>query len=338
MPPQLVPESLLGDSVLTEFFRSQLVAPLGEGALGELHDVALVDQGHRGELLVPGPVQGLADDVPGPGGGDGLDADARVGPDAAAVLFPDQVDDGPRHLAALLEVVAGVDVLGVLAKDDEVHLVGVLVGGGDPLEIADRPHAGVEIQMLPEPDVDGAEALGHPVVLAAFVATAGVVLLVGAVETHVSLLSHRGGEGALDGDAKVPDRLHRLVGKLAAVVVQSLQAGIEGTPGDAAAAAVGSTHRPVHHVAHHRGDVQTDPVAPQDADDGFVADDEAAVPIIDQVSRRDLHCLELSHAIPPEDSAVECFCPPSNCRGQVARNFILRRRPSPWPLLRKVFP
>ena len=259
------------------------------------------------------------------------------GPDAAAVLFPDQVDDGLGHLAALLEVVTGVDVFRVLAEDDEVHLVGVLVGRRDPFEKADRPHAGVKSQMLPEPDVDGTETLGHSVFFPAFVADAGMVLLVGAVEADVSLLPHRRGEGALDGDAKVLDGLHRLVGELAAVVVQSFQAGIERTPGDAAAAAVGSLHRPVHHVAHHGGDVQPDPVAPQDADDGVVADDESAVPIIDQVSRRDLHCLELSHAIPPEDSAVECFCPPSNCSGRVARTFILRLRPSLWPLPGKFF-
>jgi len=81
------------------------------------------------------------------------------------------------------------------------------------LEVAHRADAGVEVEVLAESHVDGAEARRDAVVLRALVARAGVILLVGAVETHVRLLADGGRERSLDRDAQVPDRLDRLVGE-----------------------------------------------------------------------------------------------------------------------------
>src|SRR5260370_654820 len=49
-----------------------------------------------------------------------------------------------------------VEALGVLADDDQVH---VPVTGGRSVEVADRPHRRVEVQLLAEAHVDGDEAL-----------------------------------------------------------------------------------------------------------------------------------------------------------------------------------
>src|SRR5262249_24825131 len=55
-------------------------------------------------------------------------------------------------------LLAGVQPLGVLADDDEVH---VPVGDLDPRQGRDGPDAGVEVQLLAQGHVDGAEALAH---------------------------------------------------------------------------------------------------------------------------------------------------------------------------------
>ena len=45
---------VLADDLAAELVAGQLVAPVLEGALRELHDVALVHQRHAGQLLVEG--------------------------------------------------------------------------------------------------------------------------------------------------------------------------------------------------------------------------------------------------------------------------------------------
>ena len=53
---------------------------------------------------------------------------------------------------------AGVDVLGVLAEDHHVHVLGRLDRRGHAREVAHRADAGVEVELLPERHVERAEA------------------------------------------------------------------------------------------------------------------------------------------------------------------------------------
>ena len=57
-----------------------------------------------------------------------------------------------------LELDAGVDVLGVLAEDHHVDLLGCLDGRGHALEPAHRAQAHVQIEQLPQRDIERADA------------------------------------------------------------------------------------------------------------------------------------------------------------------------------------
>ncbi len=61
-------------------------------------------------------------------------------------------------LRAFLPLDTGVDVLGVLAEDDDVHLLRMHHRRADPGEIADRADAGVQVHHLAQRHVDRAEA------------------------------------------------------------------------------------------------------------------------------------------------------------------------------------
>ena len=62
---------------------------------------------------------------------------------------------------ALGQLDAGVDVLGVLAEDHDVHQLRVLDGRRRALEVAHRPHAGVQIEHLAQRHVQAADAAAH---------------------------------------------------------------------------------------------------------------------------------------------------------------------------------
>ena len=69
-----------------------------------------------------------------------------------------ELDDalGLRRPARPLD--AGVDVLGVLAEDDDVHQLGTRDRRRRAREVAHRPHAGVEVEHLAQRDVQAADA------------------------------------------------------------------------------------------------------------------------------------------------------------------------------------
>ena len=93
-----------------------------EEAVRELHDVRLV---HGGDLAAAVParvVEGELDDPARAGDRDRLDRDAGVGAELALAVLLDPVDQVAGVLGALLELDAGVEVLRVLADDDEVDV------------------------------------------------------------------------------------------------------------------------------------------------------------------------------------------------------------------------
>ena len=234
-----------------EVLGGDLVAPLHEGALGELHDVALVDEGDRGLVVVDRVLDRGLDEAGGAFLGDGLDADAGgVGEADLAeavgeVVFEELLELG-GFFGAVLELDAGVDVLGVFSEDDHVGLLGVLDGGGDACEVADGAEAGVEVEDLAEGDVEGADA-----------AAGG------------------GGEGALDADEVFGEVVEGGLGEPFAGGVVGFVAGHDLVPVDLAVAVVGLFDGGVEDELGGVPDVGAGAVAFDEGDDGVVGDVEA---------------------------------------------------------------
>ena len=78
-----------------------------------------------------------------------------VGEDLLRLAGVEEVDHRVRVIRPGLELDAGVQVLRVLADHDEVDR---LVAGAHARVGLARPHAGVEAELVPQGDVDGAEA------------------------------------------------------------------------------------------------------------------------------------------------------------------------------------
>src|SRR6056297_2247912 len=254
-----------------EFLAGHFITPLAEGALGELHDVALVHQGHRTEVVVDAVVDGLAHEAFRALPGDRLDADAgtRRETDLGGAQFLLQELDQLLHFLGACRVLdARVDIFRVLAEDHHVHQVGLLHRRADAGEVADGPHAGVEVQALADGDVQRADAAAD-----------------------------RRGQGTLDGDHVFLQRVQRLLGQEVGAVVDlaGLLACIDFHPGDAALAAVRAAHRGVDHVLHDRRHVPADAVALDERDDGLVRPVPPEVPVHadDVAALRDLDLLVL---------------------------------------------
>ena len=127
---------------------------------------------------------------------------------------------------------AGVDVLGVLAEDHDVHPLGVRHRRRRAGEVAHRPHAGVQIEHLPQRDVQAADAAAD-----------------------------RRRQRSLDGDLVGPDRLERVVRQPLAVLVLRLLAGGHLEPRDPLLAAERLLHRGVEHAHAGAPDVGAGAVA-----------------------------------------------------------------------------
>ena len=114
--------------------------------------------------LCAGVLEGVADDPLAAGDADRLDRDAGLV--AAGADLPlrrnlvEIVDQLAGRGLARLELDAGVKVLGVLADDHQVDRH-VLEEGPHAGVILARPDAGVQAQLLPQVDVDAAEAGAH---------------------------------------------------------------------------------------------------------------------------------------------------------------------------------
>ena len=167
-----------------EILLRDLIAPVAEGALGELHDVALVDERDALALVLDGILDRAVDEAHAAGVADGLDADAdlHVGREIRrADCLPKLLGGGlvPKRIflnsfgkflgqeirgpSAASGVPAGVfdarvNVLGVLAEDDHVHLFGMLHGRGHAGEPLHRAQADVEVEHLAQRDVERADA------------------------------------------------------------------------------------------------------------------------------------------------------------------------------------
>ena len=171
-----------------------------------------------------------ADEPLAPLGTHRLDADARRRRYVVS-HFLEERDEPLGLVAAALELDAAVNVLGVLAEDHHVHLVGALVRRLDALEVAHRADAGVQVEAQAQVDVDAAEAAADGRGERPFEAEAVVLerleRVVGQVELALLLLAERGDLLVLD---------------LREVQFAGHVAGVDVEPVDAALAAVGLRH------------------------------------------------------------------------------------------------
>ena len=172
-----------------------------------------------------------------------LDADAGSLREAdLGVRFREGLPEQSRNFwssgGALLELDAGVDVLRVLAEDHHVDLLRVLDRGGHALEPAHRAQAYVEVEHLPQRDVERADAPAD-----------------------------RRRQRALDRDEVFAAGRDGLLGQPAVEQLVRLLAGIDLHPVDLALAAVGLGDGGIHDA--HRGapDVRPGAVAFDEGDD-----------------------------------------------------------------------
>ena len=143
---------------------------------------------------------------------------------------------------------AGVDVLGVLAEDHHVDLLGRLHRRRHALEVAHRAQADVEVEHLAERDVERADAAAD-----------------------------RRRQRALDADEVGLERLDRLVGQPAVEQLLRLLAGVDLGPGDLLLAAEGLLDRGVEHAHAGAPDVGAGAVAFDERDDRAIGNFERAV-------------------------------------------------------------
>ena len=182
-----------------------------EEAVGLLHDVRLVHRGHPLATAAAGVLERVLHDAARAGDADGLDADGGVRAErllAGALHQLSQLGDLGR---ALGELDAGVQVLGVLARDHEVD---VAVARTVARHGEARAHAGIQVEVLAKRHVDAAETG-----------------------------TNRRGDGTLDGDLGLCHGIEHMLGQRRVILVHHARAGIHHLPGDLHA-------RGLHHAAH----------------------------------------------------------------------------------------
>ena len=132
----------------------QVISPVTERPFRVLHNVTLVDDGEALGLVPHSVLEGGTDETFGAWFADGLNpyTDLVGGFFAEADLFerrrqlaPNELQNLHRLGAAGLVVDARIDVFRVLAEDDHVHLLRMLHGGRNALEILHRAQAHIEI-------------------------------------------------------------------------------------------------------------------------------------------------------------------------------------------------
>ncbi len=136
------------DGLAAELVTRQLVAPILEGALGELHDIALMHQGHRLTIVGDGILDRGAHQALRPLLGARFHPDATVIGEADLVdphLLAQEVNHLLRFGAVGLPFDTGVDVFGVLAEDHHIGQLRLFHRARRPLVVAYRTQTDVQV-------------------------------------------------------------------------------------------------------------------------------------------------------------------------------------------------
>ena len=237
-----------------------LVAEVAERALGVLHDVSLVDERDRLVPVCDRIAHRAVHEALGAQVRDRLDADADLHghvavrrADAFEFLLPrigfllraeadlvepfrkflrEKIEQLLRIRRTRLELDASIDVLGILAEDRHVHPARIGDRRRHAFEPAHRTQAHIQIEHLPQGDVERADAAAD-----------------------------RGGQRALDRDEVIAAGGDGFVGQPVAGVLEGLLAGEHFHPHQLALAAVGFRNGRVEHAHRCAPDIGAGAVA-----------------------------------------------------------------------------
>ena len=192
---------------------------------------------------------------------------------ALANLDVEAGDEEVAHLlgfgAARFPFDAGVDVLRVLAEDDDVELIGLAHRTPDALEVAHRTDAGIEVEHLAERDVQGANAAAHG-----------------------------RGERTLNRHAELLHGVDGLLRQPIAMIGVRLFAGVHLHPVHVPLVSVGFLDRGVENAHGSAPDVGARPIALDEWNDGIVGHAQRARFVSDAITAgRDLRELVGGHAV-----------------------------------------
>jgi len=256
-----------------EEFLGGLVRPVAETAFGELHDVALVDNGDALALVFDGVGDGavgqahraaVADSLDAHadfhvrgkiGGADGLPEIRGRGLGAEADFFEilgeflrDEIEDFLRlgRTAGVFD--ARVDVLRVFAEDGHVHLLRMLYGRGHAGEPLHRAQADVEIEHLAEGHVEGTDAAAD-----------------------------RRRERSFDAHQIFLEGFDGVIGQPVVELLEAFLARKDFKPGDLALAAIGFRDGRIEHAHAGGPDVGTGAVAADEGENGVFRNGKFAV-------------------------------------------------------------
>src|SRR5476649_660503 len=259
-------EELLGD----------LVAPVAEGALRVLHDVALVHERHALAAVLHRVFDRAVHEALGPEPADRLQPEADVDPELAvgradrlelrlpgpdrrlraesdfSIFFGEFLLEELEHLLRLRraghELDAGVDVLGVLAEDHHVDLLGVLHRRRHAFVPAHGAEADVQIEHLAQRDVQRPDAAAD-----------------------------RGRQRSFDADEILAEGLDGVVWQPAAELLEAFLTGVDLHPRDLLFAGVGLLDGGVEYADARAPDVRSGAVAFDKRNDRVVRDDKLPV-------------------------------------------------------------
>src|SRR6266516_732652 len=239
--PALVPLPRfgLGDGVRPESLACDFVSPLPEAALGELHDIALVDERHGAAPGKEGVRDRLGDEPLAAELGHRLDPDGASRADLGAEPLGEKADHRVGLRTAGPTLHARIHVFDVLAEDHDVELVRLAHRAGHAGEVAHGADAGVEVEQLAQGDIEGADAAAHG-----------------------------GGARALDGDAVLADGLEGCVGQPAAGLFERRLPGQDLEPFDPALPLRRLLDGRVEHAPRRAPDVRPGAVSFDEGDDG----------------------------------------------------------------------
>ena len=241
------------DQLRTELFLSQGISPVTETAFGVFHDVAFVNNGHIGLVVVNCVLDGFAHQTLSTFTRNGLDADTRgIGEtNFGHAHFIDQKLDQLFRLVALGFVFnTGVNVLRVFAEDHHMGLLWLFQRRRHAFEILHRTQAHIQIEFLAQSHIEGANTA-----------------------------SHGGGEWAFDGHHVLSQDSQSFFRQphIWAINLGRLFTGIDFHPVNLSLTAIGFGNSGIDHFEHDRGDIKSGAVALDIGDDGLQGDSQRHV-------------------------------------------------------------